>query len=220
MANRQSPPAAVRADARENTARAVMHKSALPGWFWGMLGCLTVLGVGFGVLIVVARNGLLDGSAVRPSTSTSTSTSTVPSTVTASAAAPTAPAPATGLAGSGPRPQIEQLVPPPSTPVIPAAEPKPKMQPHAIKLARSPSGGHPAAVEKPADDKPGAGKSAAEKPAAEKPADDKPGAGKSAAASDEAAPAKKASEKSAGDDDQVVRHHKPTASDEDDDEEN
>src|SRR5450631_308667 len=104
MANRQSPPAAVRADARENTARVVMHKSALPGWFWGMLGCLTVLGVGFGVLIVVARNGLLDGSAVRPSTSTVTSTSAVPSTVTAtaSAAAPTAPAPATGLAGSGP----------------------------------------------------------------------------------------------------------------------
>ena len=46
----------------------VMRKSALPGWFWGVLGCLSVLGIGFGALIVVARNGLLDGGAVGPAT--------------------------------------------------------------------------------------------------------------------------------------------------------
>jgi hypothetical protein len=195
MANRQSAPAAIRANAGENTARVVMHKSALPGWFWGMLGCLSVLGVGFGVLIVVARNGLLNGGAVGPAT--------------AAAAAPTAPAPATGPAGSGPRPQIEQLLPPPAAPLVPTAEPKPRAQPHAIKLARSPSGGHPVAADKPADEKSGADKSA----------DDKPGE-KSAAASDEAASAKKPADKAAGDDDQVVRHHKPAASDEDDDEDN
>ena len=196
MANRQSAPAAVRANAGENTARVVMHKSALPGWFWGMLGCLSVLGVGFGVLIVVARNGLLDGGAVAPAPA-----------VGATVAAPTAPAPAIGPAGSAPpRPQIEQLVPPPAAPLIPAAEPKPRTQPHSIKLARSPSGGHGAAGDKPADDKPGA---------------DKPGSDdKSAAASDEAAPAKKPVDKAAGDDDQVVRHHKTAASDEDDDEDN
>ena len=65
MANRQSAPGS-RADGRGNTARVVLHKSALPGWFWGMLGCLSVLGVGFAVLILVARNGLLDGGAVGP----------------------------------------------------------------------------------------------------------------------------------------------------------
>ena len=195
MANRQSAPAAIQANAGENTARVVMHKSALPGWFWGMLGCLSVLGVGFGVLIVVARNGLLDGGAVGPTT--------------AAAAAPVAPASATGGAGSRPRPQIEQLVPPPAAPFIPAAEPKVRVQPHAIKLARSPSGGHPAAADKSAD-----------KPAADKPGDDKSGADKSAAASDEAAPAKKPTDKAAGDDDQVVRHHKTAASDDDDDDDN
>jgi hypothetical protein len=191
MANRQSAPAAIQANAGENTARVVMHKSALPGWFWGMLGCLSVLGVGFGVLIVVARNGLLDGGAVGPAT--------------AAAAVPIAPASAIGGAGSPPRPQIEQLVPPPAAPLIPAAEPKPRAQPHAIKLARSPSGGHPTAADKPAADKPG---------------DDKPGADKSAAGSDEAAPAKKPTDKAAGDDDQVVRHHKTAASDDDDDDDN
>jgi hypothetical protein len=196
MANRQSAPAGIPADAHENTARVVMHKSALPGWFWGMVGCLSVLGVGFGVLIVVARNGLLGGGAVAPA---------------ATVAAPTAPASATGPAGSPPRPQIEQLVPPPAAPLMPATELKLRAQPHAIKLARSPSGGHPAA----ATDKPGADKPAVDKPAVDKPAADKP-----AAPSDEAVSAKKPTDKAAGDDDQVVRHHKPAASDEDDDEDN
>jgi hypothetical protein len=191
MANRQSAPAAPRASAPEDTARVVMHKSALPGWFWGMLGCLSVLGVGFGVLILVARNGLLDGGAVGPAP--------------AGAAVPAAPAPPAVSTGSRPRPQIEQLAPPAAPPLIRVVEPKPKPQPHAIKLARSPSAGHPtAAADKPAADKP----AAAEIPAA----DDKP-----AAASGEAASAKKPADKAAGDDDQVVRHRKPAASDDDDD---
>jgi hypothetical protein len=191
MANRQSAPAAPRASAPENTARVVMHKSALPGWFWGMLGCLSVLGVGFGVLIFVARNGLLDGGAVAPAPAAAT------------AASPAVPAPAVVPAGSPPRPQIEQLVPPPPPPLIPATEAKPRTQAHAIKLARSPSGGHAAA----AADKP----AVADKPAA----DDKP-----AAASDEAGSAKKPTDKAAGDDDQVVHHRKPAAADEDDDDDN
>src|SRR4051812_838254 len=142
MANRQSAPAGIPADAPEDTARVVMHKSALPGWFWGMLGCLTVLGVGFGALIVVARNGLLAGGPVGPA-----------SAAAPTVAAPTAPAPATGSAGSRPQPQIEQLVPPPAAPLVPTAEPKARTQLHAIKLARSPSGGHSAAGDKPAADK-------------------------------------------------------------------
>src|SRR3954465_4237664 len=129
MANRQSAPAGIPADAPEDTARVVMHKSALPGWFWGMLGCLTVLGVGFGVLIVVARSGLLNGGAVGPSSA-------------AAAPAPTPPAPPTGPTGAPPQPQSEQLVTAPAAPPTPAGEQKPRTQPHAIKLARSPSGGH------------------------------------------------------------------------------
>ena len=194
MANRQSAPAGIRANDGENTARVVMHKSALPGWFWGMLGCLSVLGVGFGVLIFVARSGLLAGGAVAPAPAAAAATTV---------AAPTAPVPATASAGSPPRPQIEQLVPPPAAPLIPTGEPKPHAQPHAIKLARSPSGGHPAAGDKSADDKSGA----------DKPASDD----KATATPDEAAPAKKPVDKAAGDDDQVVRHHKTAASDDDDD---
>ena len=169
-----------------------MHKSALPGWFLGMLGCLSVLGVGFGALIVVARNGLLDGGAVGTATAAA-----------APVAAPTEPAPAAASVGSRPQPQIEQLVPPPAAPLIPAGEPKARTQPHAIKLARSPSAGHSAAVDK----------AAADKPAAEKPGGDD----KSAGAADEAATAKKPADKVPGEDDQVVRHHKTAASDEDDD---
>jgi hypothetical protein len=197
MANRQSAPAAPRASAPEDTARVVMHKSALPGWFWGMLGCLSVLGVGFGALILVARNGLLNGGAVGPAP------------VAATAAAPVAPAPVLGPGGARPRPQIEQLAPPAAPPLIPVVDPKPRTQPHAIKLARSPSGGHAtAAADKPAT----ADKSAtADKPAT----DDKP-----AAASDEATSVKKPTDKAAGDDDQVVRHHKPAAADDDDDDDN
>src|SRR6185369_4940051 len=130
MGNRQSAQAGIRADAPEDTARVVMQKSALPGWFWGMLGCLTVLGVGFGVLIVVARNGLLNGGAAGPPNPT--------------VAAPTLAAPATAPARSRPQPQIEPLVTTPAASPVPAAEPKPRTQPHAIKLARSPSGGHSA----------------------------------------------------------------------------
>jgi len=186
MGNRQSARAGIRADAPEDTARVVMQKSALPGWFWGMLGCLTVLGAGFGVLIVVARNGLLDGGAV--------------GMATAAVTAPTAPqaSPEVRPQLQRPQPQIEQLAPAPAAPLIPVAEPKQRTPLHAIKLARSPAGGHSATADKPAADKPGA-------------------ADKAAAASDEAAPAKKAADKPAGDEDQVVRHHKTAASDEDDD---
>jgi len=191
MANRQSAPAGIRADARENAARLVMHQSALPGWFWGMLGCLSVLGVGFGILIIVARNGLFGGGAVGPTPATT--------------AAPTTAAPATAPAGSRPRPQIEQLVPPSARPLTRVAKPKP--QTHAIKLARSPSGGHPVAADEPANDTPGA----------DSPGVDKPGADKPAAVSDQAAVAKKPTDKASGDDDQVVRHRKTAASDDDDD---
>jgi pyruvate/2-oxoglutarate dehydrogenase complex dihydrolipoamide acyltransferase (E2) component len=193
MANRQSAPAGIHADARENTARVVMQRSALPGWFWGVLGCLSVLGVGFGILIVVARNGLLGGGAVGPAP--------------AAAAAPTAPThAATAPAGSPPRPQIEQLVRPSAPRLTPVAAPKPKPQAHAIKLARSPSGGHPITADRPADDTPGA----------DKPSVDEPGAAKPAANSDEAAAAKKPTDKASGDDDQVVRQRKTGASDDDD----
>ena len=42
----------------QHTARIPLQPGrGVPGWLWGMLGCLTVLGVGFAVLFVVMKPG-------------------------------------------------------------------------------------------------------------------------------------------------------------------
>ena len=213
MANRQFAPADSRTDGRENTARVVMHKSTLPGWFWGMLGCLSVLGVGFVVLIFVAKNGFLNGGAVAPSTASA-----------AAALAPLAATPATPQTGpqhSGP--QIEQMdrsaaaaVVPPAAPArapstAPAAlDSRPRVPPHAIKLARSPSGGHSTTRASAPGDKAAGDKASSDDAPSDKAASSDKG--------DDSAAAKKPADKAAAtDDDQVVRHHKTAASDDDDD---
>jgi hypothetical protein len=206
MANRQFAPADARTDGRENTARVVMHKSTLPGWFWGMLGCFSVLGVGFVVLIFVAKNGFLDGGAVAPGTASA-----------AAALAPVAPA-ATPHAG----PQIEQMdrsaapavVPSVAPARVPATAPaaldsRPKVPPHPIKLARSPSGGHSTTKASAAGDKAAGDKASSDDAPSDKAAASDKG--------DDSAAAKKPADKAASDDDQVVRHHKTAASDDDDD---
>src|SRR6185312_9855700 len=67
MANRQQAvPARVRAGAGENTARVVMHRGSVPGWFWGLLGFLSVLAIGFGALLFAAKNGLFAAAPVLP----------------------------------------------------------------------------------------------------------------------------------------------------------
>ncbi len=116
---------------RENTARVVMRNNELPGWFWGLLGCLSVLGVGSAVLFFIFKP---TGGAVAPAPSL------------AATAAPAAGAPA----GRGAQIDIEPMAPPPASPSETLGAPRPKAAPHPIKIARSPSAPHPAAA--PADD--------------------------------------------------------------------
>lgn len=114
------------ANPRENTARVVMRGNELPGWFWGLLGCLSVLGVGSAVLFLIFKppGGL---SAPAPSL--------------AATAAPADRAPVPG----GRQIDIEPMAPPPPSPAV-AGAPKPKAVSHPLKIAHSPSAPHPAAA--------------------------------------------------------------------------
>ena len=99
----------------------------LPSIFWGALGCVSVLGVGFTVLFLVARPGSGASPAVVPSTA---------------APQPALVVPAPPVAAR-PSPDIQPLAPPPVAPVEaaptpPAVHPKPVT--HLIKVARGPAG--------------------------------------------------------------------------------
>jgi hypothetical protein len=118
-------PAGSSANPRENTARVVMRGSELPGWFWGLLGCLTVLGLGSAVLFLIFKP---PGGLAPPA----------PSVVTTAAPADRAPVP------RGPQIDIEPMAPPPSSATVGA--PKPRAASHPLKVARSPSAPHPAAA--------------------------------------------------------------------------
>jgi hypothetical protein len=50
------PPAARHSTARVSTTQGV-RRSELPGWFWGALGCLTVLVVGLSVVFAMGQAG-------------------------------------------------------------------------------------------------------------------------------------------------------------------
>jgi hypothetical protein len=116
------------ANPRENTARVVMRGSELPGWFWGLLGCLSVLGIGSAVLFLIFKppSGI---AAAAPSL--------------AATAVPADRAPAQ----HGPQIDIEPMAPPPAPSSAAFGAPRPKAVPHPLKIARSPSApSHPAAV--------------------------------------------------------------------------
>jgi hypothetical protein len=118
-----------RANPRENTARVAMRGSELPGWFWGLLGCLSVLGVGSAVLFFVFKPA---GGLAGP----------------ANLAAPAAPA---DRPTSSAQIDIEPMAPPRAEAV---AAPKPRPAPHAMKIAHAPAAAHsagsPAAAAEPA----------------------------------------------------------------------
>src|SRR5687768_6949843 len=43
-------------ESHQHTARIALHgRSQLPGWLWGLMGCLTVLGIGFAALFVFMK---------------------------------------------------------------------------------------------------------------------------------------------------------------------
>jgi hypothetical protein len=88
----------------------------VPNWFWGALGCLAVLGIGFSVLFVLVRPS--GAAAARPAMAAPAATGTSVS----------APARSAGI-------EVEQLAPPAQPrPLPPAAH---KARP--IKVARSPA---------------------------------------------------------------------------------
>jgi hypothetical protein len=192
MADRQSAPAGSQSGARHETARVVLHKSTAPGWFWGLLGFLSVLAVGSAGLLFAAKTGLLGDRRA----------ASAPGVAAASVIAAPAPAPAPAPAAEGSGPQIEPLAAPAPQPTVPVpgAEPKAKVPARPIKLARSPSG-HLTAAAAPAV-----------APAAA--ASDKP------AAPEEAPAAKKPAAEAVPADDGRVHVHHAGASDEDDDDDN
>jgi hypothetical protein len=147
-------PAAQAPAARHSTARVATtqgaRRSELPGWFWGALGCLTVLVVGLTVVFVMGQQGVASAPTVD-------AVPAVISTPPAQAAA------APGAAPRGPEAQlargagirVEPMAAPPGAieQVVPApvvAKPKAPVRP--LKVARSPAAAKtkPAGASKPA----------------------------------------------------------------------
>ncbi|SRR6266540_4289220 len=122
-------------ETEHHTARiAVQRGGALPGWLWGMLGCLTVLGIGFAVLFMVMKPG-----AAPP----------IPAATTVVAPVPTPPPPAAGARAPGI--EVEPIAAPGRAPGI-ASTPKPRPTVRAVKVARSPGAARTAEAAAAGDD--------------------------------------------------------------------
>jgi hypothetical protein len=182
--------------AHETTARvAAPGKPPLPNIFWGALGCVSVLAVGFTVLFFVARP---ESPGVAPATVAVQPARPLP--VAAPQVAAPAPSP-------GPSPDIQPLAPPAQAAPVEPAHPKPAVRP--IKVARAPGS---------AEGSPGSKKKAA-KPSADDQAADSSDEGTSAkkAAADSPTGSDKATDQGAADDDQPAPRHRERASDDPDD---
>lgn len=149
-----------------HAAAAGARRSELPGWFWGALGCLTVLVVGLSVVFFIGQTSPAPSPA--PASASPAASAPAAAAAVAPAAAPSAPAAA--RAGT-PGMHIEQMAPPPpaidQVPDVPAAPvAKQKAAAHPMKIARSPAAGaRPAGGARPAA---GASPAVAASPAAEK----------------------------------------------------
>ena len=150
-------PAAQAPAGRHSTARVAttqgVRRSELPGWFWGALGCLTVLVVGLTIVFVMGQPGV----------------ASAPTSDMVPAVIPTPPAQAAAAPGAASRApeaqraraagiQVEPMAAPP--PAIEQAAPapvvvvKPKVPARPLKVARSPAAAKakPAGASKPAAD--------------------------------------------------------------------
>src|SRR5678815_3058733 len=113
----RTPPPAVRhssGTARVSTLQGV-RRTELPGWFWGALGCLTVLVVGLTIVFVMGQ-----GTAPTPPAVTAGRASEAPAAPPAAAAVP-APAAAAPAPEAPPAPamKIEPMAAPPPAAVAP-----------------------------------------------------------------------------------------------------
>src|SRR5947208_6862102 len=127
----QSPPPAARhSTARVSTTHGV-RRSELPGWFWGALGCLTVLVVGLSIVFVMGQAG----PAPAPPVATVKSVETAPAPPSPGRPSPGA---AADPAARAPGIKIEPMAPPAAPPAVGAtaahsAKPRPATRP--IKVA-------------------------------------------------------------------------------------
>ena len=196
---RRQPARAAQPSIEQNTdtARINLHggRGAVPGWFWALLGCLSVLGVGLAGLFVVVKLLPAHGAGI--------------------AAEASAGGPGGAMPGKGGGIQVEQLASPPSPALAPLPPARPRLPPHALKVARSPSGARrgPDTAGSPASaaGEPEEAAAPAAEPAADN--DSEPPAEKAAADSDEAPRSRKATTAAAR---ERRPREKPPADDSDD----
>jgi hypothetical protein len=144
----QTPrPAARHSTARVSTTQGV-RRTELPGWFWGALGCLTVLVVGLSIVFLMGQGG-----------SPPPPPAAVVKTVETAVPPPARPGPGTAAdpAARAPAIKIEPMAAPQQAVGEAAAHPavaKPRPATRPIKVARSPaSAAKPSGAAKPpADD--------------------------------------------------------------------
>jgi hypothetical protein len=110
------------ANPRENTARVAMGGNELPGWFWGLLGCLSVLGVGSAVLFLIFKPP--SGVAAPPGLVTTTAAGDRTS------------------AQRGAQIDIEPMAPPPTPAAGAPAPPKPRPA-RPLRIAHVQAASHP-----------------------------------------------------------------------------
>ncbi|HXU03518.1 MAG TPA: hypothetical protein VN903_21280 [Polyangia bacterium] len=133
---------------RHSTARVAplaqqgVRRGDLPGWFWGALGCLTVLVVGLSIVFILGQSGAVAPTGAPAGSNASTATPTATAAV-----APSAPARAGGAQRAGaPGIQIEPMAPPPSAADHAPPPVRAKIKP--IKVAHSPAAARPAGTAK------------------------------------------------------------------------
>jgi len=153
---RQAPAASTQPQphVRHSTARVAVHeppRSPLPAWFWGALGCLSVLIIGFAVLFAVTKPGAEEAAPVAASAPT---IAPAPTQATVAAPAPARPAPGAHARGGGIH--VEQIAapPPPALAEMPRQKAKPA---RAVKVAKTPTAAAktaaaPAAADEEADE--------------------------------------------------------------------
>jgi hypothetical protein len=130
------PPTARHSTARVSTTQGV-RRSELPGWFWGALGCLTVLVVGLSIVFLMGQAG--------PAAAPPAATVKTVETVVAPPTGRPGPGAAVDPAAHAPAIKIEPMVAPVQPAAVgqaaphPAAKPRPATRP--IKVARSPASG-------------------------------------------------------------------------------